>query len=88
MFVFILSGFNFANWILLSPLSCNNSSLIIQIESKIAVDNIDSLLKFEEVDGVMIGPYDISGSYGVPGQVNHTKVIEASKKVILTCKKF
>tara|TARA_B100000945_G_C20409110_1_gene611651 strand:+ start:434 stop:1225 length:792 start_codon:yes stop_codon:yes gene_type:complete len=78
-------GFDFDNYV---NNWNDNSSLIIQIESKIAVDNIDSLLKYEEVDGVMIGPYDISGSYGVPGQVNHTKVIEASKKVILACKKF
>lgn len=63
-----------------------NSSFIIQVESKEAVRNIESLLEFEEVDGVMIGPYDISGSLGVPGQLNHPKVIEASKKVIDACK--
>ena len=65
-----------------------NSSFIIQVESVEAVENINSLLEFDEVDGVMIGPYDISGSLGVPGQLNHPKVIEASKKVINACKKF
>ena len=77
-------GFDFDNYV---NNWNDNSSLIIQIESKMAVDNIDSLLKYKEVDGVMIGPYDISGSYGVPGQINHAKVIEASKKVILACEK-
>ena len=78
-------GFDFDNYVK----SWNDtSSLIIQIESKMAVDNIDSLLKYKEVDAVMIGPYDISGSYGVPGQTNHAKVIEASKKVILACEKY
>ena len=65
-----------------------HSSLILQIESIQAVENIESLLQFEEVDGVMIGPYDMSGSLGVPGQTTHTLVLEASKKVILACEKF
>ena len=36
----------------------------------------------------MIGPLDISGSLGVPGQTSHPLVIEASKKVINACKKY
>lgn len=60
----------------------DSSSLILQIESITAVENIDALLDFPEVDGVMIGPYDISGSLGVPGQTNHPLVREAGAKVI------
>ena len=63
------------------------SVFIIQVESRQAVENIDQLLKNPHVDAVMVGPYDISGSYGVPGQVEHPKVVEASKKVILACEK-
>ena len=66
----------------------DESSLIIQVESIDGVNNIESLLENDQVDGVMIGPYDISGSLGVPGQVNHSKVIAASKKVILACEKY
>jgi 2-dehydro-3-deoxyglucarate aldolase len=58
------------------------------VESIEAVENIESLLAFDEIDGVMIGPYDISGSLGVPGQTSHPLVIEASKKVIAACEKF
>jgi 2-keto-3-deoxy-L-rhamnonate aldolase RhmA len=66
----------------------NDSSIfIIQVESRQAVENIDALLENPNVDGVMIGPYDISGSYGVPGQVDHPKVVEASRKVIAACEK-
>jgi 2-dehydro-3-deoxyglucarate aldolase len=62
--------------------------LIIQIESIEAVENIDSLLSFEAVDGVMIGPMDLSGSLGIPGQTSHPDVIDASKEVISACAKF
>lgn len=64
------------------------STFIIQVESIQGVENIENLLAFDEVDGVMVGPYDISGSLGVPGQVNHPLVIEASRKVIAACARF
>jgi len=62
------------------------SSLMLQIESVEGVRNIEQLLSFDEVDGVMIGPLDLSGSLGVPGDVNHPKVIEASQRVIDQCR--
>lgn len=63
------------------------STFIIQVESIQAVENIENLLAFDEVDGVMIGPYDISGSLGVPGQTAHPLVIDASRKVIAACER-
>jgi 2-keto-3-deoxy-L-rhamnonate aldolase RhmA len=64
------------------------SVLVIQIESIQAVENIDALLQFTEVDSVMVGPYDISGSLNVPGQIDHPKVQEAGRRVVEACKKF
>lgn len=64
-----------------------NAVFVVQIESIEGVNNIDEILSLKEVDGVMIGPMDLSGSLGVPGQTNHPDVIEASKKVIKACEK-
>ena len=36
----------------------------------------------------MIGPMDLSGSLGIPGQTDHPDVIEASEKVINACEKY
>ena len=66
----------------------DSSSLIIQIESISAVENIENLLQFEEVVGAMVGPYDISGSLGIPGQIDHQKVKDAGKQVVDACQKF
>ena len=63
------------------------SILILQIESLKAVDNIEALLDFEEVDGVMIGPYDLSGSLGIPGQIDSELVEKESQKVVESCKR-
>lgn len=65
----------------------DTSTFILQVESIKGVDNIERLLAFDEVDGIMIGPLDISGSLGVPGQTTHPLVIEASLKVIEACKR-
>jgi 2-keto-3-deoxy-L-rhamnonate aldolase RhmA len=64
-----------------------SSSFIIQVESIEAVENIEGLLAYDEVDAVMIGPYDISGSLGVPGQTDHPLVRKASEKVLEACAK-
>ncbi len=78
-------GMNFDSYIK----NWNESSIfMVQIESIKGVENIDEILSFDQIDGVMVGPYDISGSLGVPGQLSHPDVIEASKKVIDACKRF
>jgi 2-dehydro-3-deoxyglucarate aldolase len=63
------------------------STFMLQIESIKGVENIEQLISFDEVDAVMIGPLDIAGSLGVPGQTTHPLVIEASRKVIEACER-
>ena len=66
----------------------SNSVYIAQIETKEAVLNIEEILSTPEIDGVMIGPYDLSGSLGVPGQIQSPLVAEAERAVIMACKKM
>ncbi len=66
----------------------NFSTFIPQIESKEAVENIDEIVSKTDLDAVMIGPYDLSGSYGVPGETNHPLVTSACDKVIEACRKY
>jgi 2-keto-3-deoxy-L-rhamnonate aldolase RhmA len=40
--------------------------LIINIESRPAVENLDALLQAGEVDAVLVGPHDLSSSLGIP----------------------
>ena len=62
------------------------SVFIAQVESKSAVDEIDNIVSNPDLDGIMIGPYDLSGSFGVPGQKFHPLVKEAEGRVIKACK--
>lgn len=65
-----------------------SSILMVQIESQLGVDNIEEILSFDEVDAVMIGPYDLSGSLGIPGQLEHQRVKDLCQRIIRACKKY
>jgi 2-dehydro-3-deoxyglucarate aldolase len=56
--------------------------LIVQIEHRDAVANIEEILSVPGIDGTFIGPYDLSMSLGIPGQINHGEVLAAKRKVL------
>ena len=60
--------------------------IIAQIEHIDAVNNIDEILKVEGIDGTIIGPYDLSGSMGYPGEFEREDVKIAVQKVLDRCK--
>ena len=39
------------------------------------------------VDGVLIGPDDLSGSCGMPGKLDHPEVVQAVQTVLDACKR-
>jgi 2-dehydro-3-deoxyglucarate aldolase len=55
--------------------------VIVQIEHIKAVENLESILTVDGVDGFIVGPYDLSGSLGVPGDFNNPDMVEAMKTV-------
>jgi 2-keto-3-deoxy-L-rhamnonate aldolase RhmA len=57
-----------------------------QIEHIAGVRNIDSILKVKGIDSIFIGPYDLSASMGLTGQVNHSDVISAIDHIKNKCK--
>ena len=68
--------------------SANEKTLIIiQIESKRAIDNLNELLSVEGVDAALIGPNDLSQSLGIPGRTNHPTEIEYISKMVKICEK-
>jgi len=58
-----------------------NSMVIVQIEHIKAVENLKSILTVKGIDAFIIGPYDLSGSLGVPGEFSHPSFIEAMKQI-------
>ena len=61
--------------------------VVAQVESKKAVDNIESLIAVNGVDAIMIGPYDLSASLGLTGEIGHARVQDAVATVVRACQK-
>ena len=75
-------GLNFADYIA----SANSRTVVVvQIEHKDGVSNVDQILKVQGIDAIFIGPYDLSGSMGILGQVSDTRVVSAIEKVRAAC---
>ena len=61
--------------------SANHIIFVPQIEHIDAVENLDAILAAEGVDGFFVGPYDLSGSLGLPGDFDHPDVKAAIESV-------
>lgn len=61
------------------------TAVVVMIESLQGVENVDSILAVDGVDGVFVGPYDLSGSCGVPGRTSHPQVCAACEQVVRAC---
>lgn len=64
-----------------------NILIILQLEGVKAIENLDEILEVEGVDILFIGPYDLSQSLGIPGQVNNPLVVEEMKKIVERARK-
>ena len=49
-------------------------AVIVQVEGERGINNIEDILAVEGIDVVFLGPYDLSQSLGIPGQVTHRAV--------------
>jgi 2-keto-3-deoxy-L-rhamnonate aldolase RhmA len=65
-----LSAVDYAKW-------ANAETMLFGIiEDKEAVDELPDILKVDGLDGVLIGPSDLSQSLGMPGQTTHPDVMK------------
>ena len=60
--------------------------LLVQIESKQAVDCLEQIAAVDGVDGVFIGPADLAASLGHPGNTGHPEVVAAVADAIARLK--
>lgn len=67
-------GFNFENY---RDNLTKDIKLIVQIEHIDAIRDLESIIEVEGIDGTFIGPYDLSGSMGKPGDYNDEDVRNA-----------
>lgn len=60
-------------------------TVIVQAEHVRAVENIESIVKVEGIDAVLLGPYDLSASLGKMGRIDDPVVVDAIEQVTKAC---
>ncbi len=65
--------------------AANEALIVIQVEGQQGLANLDALLEVGGFDIVFIGPYDLSQSLGLVGQVEHPRVLAAMEEVVRRC---
>jgi len=56
--------------------------VIVQIEHKDAISNLEEILAVPGVDGFIIGPYDLSCSMGIPGEFEKSEFKDAMGRIL------
>ncbi len=62
-------------------------AIVVQIENVAGVRNAEAIAGHAAVDAVVIGPYDLSGSFGIPGKIESSQVVESIAAVRASCKR-
>ncbi len=65
-----------------------NPFFVAMIESKEAVQNLESIVSIEDLDAIIIGPYDLSASLNLLGDFKSLEFKEILMKIKKICKKF
>lgn len=85
------SGFGNEKWAsgTLEEYMHNSNEIVLllpQCETREALENIEKIVNIEGIDGIFIGPFDLSISIGIPGQFDKPEFRQAINKVLNACK--
>ncbi len=56
--------------------------LVVQIETKQAMENLDRILEVEEIDALFIGPLDLSQALGMTGETTNPKLVAIIEEMV------
>ena len=58
------------------------SLIVVHVEGRRGVENIEEIVSVPHIDVIFLGPYDLSQSLGIPGQVSNPRVIDLMQKCV------
>ena len=64
----------------------DETCVVIQAETRGAIDDIENIVSINDVDAILVGPYDLSANLGHTGEIDHPEVVTAISKVEQVCK--
>lgn len=67
---------------------CNQDTMLIpQCETVGCLEHLEEIVALEGVDGIFIGPFDLSVALGKPGQFEDEEVKQAFARVLTVCRR-
>ena len=56
--------------------------IIVHVEGVRGLENLEGIISVPHIDVIFLGPYDLSQSYGIPGQVNDPRVVKGMEQAV------
>ncbi len=86
------SGFGYQDWACGSVaeyMTASNDRLLVlpQCETRECYEEIEEVLAIEGIDGIFVGPFDLSISLGMPGDFENPEFKAAVARILKACKK-
>ena len=75
-------GFEFEDYL---RSAAEETVIIVQAEHKDAISEIEAIASVEGIDGILIGPYDLSASYGKAGMIDDAEIQDAMDTICRAC---
>lgn len=66
----------------------DESLIVVNLEGISALDRIEEIAGLEGVDVIFVGPYDLSQSMGMPGQVDHPDIFKKITMAVKIAQKY
>ena len=64
----------------------SNTLTIVHIEGLAGIENLAEIISINGIDVIFLGPYDLSQSCGVPGEVHHPLVVSKMQEAVALAK--
>ena len=61
----------------------SKTMVVLQIEGKEGVEQLDSIMSVKGVDVIFVGTFDLSESLGVSGQLEHPRLLNAVEEIVI-----
>ena len=74
--------YNTENWVQHAQWSNEQTMIWLLVEGQEGVQNFDDILTVPNIDAMMLGPFDLSQSLGIPGQLDHPLLIKTLQGMV------
>jgi len=62
--------------------------IVVQIETRKALDNLEEILSIQGIDVAFVGPLDLTTNLSIPTQYDNPSFKEALEKILKTCREY